>query len=106
MKNNSCNRCGYSLTVNGYCTNYKCSYTIWPQQVKFTDLFVLSTHEVEKKYNITKRASYNDEDKKSENFKWDDSTLIMLMEEFINSYSLEAELKAFLNRKLKEKTRS
>ena len=78
--------------------NYKCPYSVWPQKVKFTDLVLLSAQEIEKKYNVIKKQALSDLDFNSEHFEWDDSTLVMLMEDFIRSHDLEDELKRYLHR--------
>ena len=91
-----CKRCGTTLSLNGYCNNYKCPYSDWPQSVKFSDIIMMSAKSVELKYNIKKRPQY-DHNKLTGNIQnWSKSKKIMLLESFINSYGLERELIMYL----------
>ncbi|MCU7835443.1 MAG: hypothetical protein KZQ83_09320 [gamma proteobacterium symbiont of Taylorina sp.] len=60
----------------------------------------MSARNIELKYKIKKRPQYNDKDKDKELTNdiqhWDKSRKIILLENFINSYGLERELKIYL----------
>lgn len=91
-----CIRCGSTLSLNGYCNNYKCPYSDWPQDVRFSDLIMMSVIDVEQKYNIKKRPKFAD-DKLSDHIQsWDKSKTIIHLESFINSYGLKRELMIYL----------
>lgn len=91
-----CKRCGAALSLNGYCNNYKCPYTDWPQKIKFLDLITLSVESIELKYNIKKRPQLNDDKLTNSIQNWNTEKKIILLERFINSYGLERELRTYL----------
>ena len=93
-----CKRCGSKLSLNGYCNNYKCPYSDWPQSIKLTDLILMSVKNVELKYNIKKRPQCDDNKLTGNIQNWNKSKKIMLLESFINSYGLERELIVYLQK--------
>jgi len=97
-----CKRCGSSVSLNAYCTNLKCPYSDWSQKVKFSDLIILSEKQVEQKYQIKKRPRYDDKALADEIDNWDDARKIELLENFIESYGLDRELKVYLHKIAKE----
>lgn len=91
-----CKRCGSTLSLNGYCNNFKCPYADWPQRVKFSDLITMSVEDIERQYKIKKRPQENDEQIISAMQNWDMEKKLILLEQFIESYGLERELKVYL----------
>ena len=98
-----CIRCGSTLSLNGYCNNYKCPYSDWPQRVKFSDLIMMPAKSVELKYNIKKRPQCDDNKLTGSIQNWSKSKKIMLLESFINSYGLEREVIEYLQEEAERK---
>lgn len=98
----ACKRCNSSIKVSGYCSNTKCPFTDWPQNIKFSDLITMSTIDIELKYELKKRASYNDNVSLTIQ-EWDKAERIRLLESFIDSYGLKREFMEFVDKMSKKK---
>ncbi|MBF0265604.1 MAG: hypothetical protein HQL46_10060 [Gammaproteobacteria bacterium] len=99
-----CKRCGHSINLNGFCNNDSCPYANWPQQVKINDLIMLTTKEIELKYQVSKRVKADNQNLNNI-YDWDDSKKVKLMEDFIDSYGLKQELMAYLQEIAKDEQR-